>query len=63
MPTILRVNGDRIGFFSADGDEPPHGHVSKAGDACKFWIDPLQLAHNAGFTRPELWKAWNAYFE
>ena len=29
MPTILRIKGYRIGFFSADGDEPPHVHVDK----------------------------------
>jgi hypothetical protein len=54
MPTVFRIKGYRLGFFSADGDEPPHVHVSKGDSASKFWIDPVQLAHNAGFARHEL---------
>jgi hypothetical protein len=26
---MLHIAGYRIGFFSADGDEPPHAHVTK----------------------------------
>jgi hypothetical protein len=44
MPTILRFNGYRAGFFSADGDEPPHVHIDKDGNSAKFWLEPLQLA-------------------
>jgi len=54
MPTVLRVKGYRLGFFSADGDEPPHIHVSKDGNSAKFWLDPVQLAKDAGFSRHEL---------
>ena len=54
MPTVLRIKGYRLGFFSADADEPPHVHVSKAGSVAKFWLEPLQLAENAGFARHEL---------
>jgi hypothetical protein len=54
MPTVLRIKGYRIGFFSADGDEPPHIHADKAGNQAKFWLEPLQLAKNAGFSRSEL---------
>jgi len=76
MPTVLRIKGYRIGFFSADGDEPPHVHADKAGNQAKFWIDPVQLAKNAGFSRhelnevhdiltehqQELLRAWHEYF-
>ena len=76
MPTVLRIKGYRFGFFSADGDEPPHTHVSKEGNTAKFWLDPVQLAKDAGFSRhelnevhgiltehqPELLKAWHEYF-
>ena len=76
MPTVLRIQGYRIGFFSADGDEPPHVHVSKAGCQCKFWLEPVQLADNAGFARhdlreidsllaahqQQLLNAWHEYF-
>jgi hypothetical protein len=47
MPTVLQIQGYRIGFFSADGDEPPHVHVSKAGKVAKFWLNPVQLAETS----------------
>ena len=76
MPTVLQIQGYRIGFFSADGDEPPHVHVSKAGKVAKFWLNPVQLAENIGYRRHELneiirsleqnqqrlVEAWNEYF-
>jgi hypothetical protein len=76
MPTVLRVKGYRIGFFSSDFDEPPHVHVDKDGNQAKFWLEPLQLAKNAGFSRNELGEIydilrehrrellgkWNEYF-
>ncbi len=54
MPAVLRIKGYRIGFFSADGDEPPHVHADKGANQAKFWLEPLQLAKNAGFSRSEL---------
>ena len=63
MPTVLRIKGYRFGFFSADGDEPPHVHVDKAGNSAKFWLDPVQLAHNAGFARHELREVHNLISE
>lgn len=76
MPTVLCIKGYRIGFFSADGDEPPHVHADKDGHQAKFWIEPVQLARNVGFSRhelneihdiltqfqPELLRAWHEYF-
>ena len=76
MPTVLFIQGYRIGFFSADQDEPPHVHVTKAGCVAKFWLEPLQLATNIGFRRHELneivrlveahrtrlLEAWHEYF-
>ena len=54
MPTILRILGYRIGFFSADGDEPPHVPVARDDCQAKFWLDPVRLANNIGFRRHEL---------
>ena len=76
MPTVLRIKGYRIGFFSADADEPPHVHVDKGGGQAKFWLEPLQLAKDAGLSRrqlnevydilrahrQELLKKWHEYF-
>ena len=49
MPTILRLHGHRIGFYSAVPDEPAHVHIVEAGHEAKFWLDPLRLARNKGF--------------
>ena len=73
MPTILRLYGYRIGFYSAEPNEPSHVHVVKAGNEAKFWLDPVRLARNKGFreadlkqilklleaNRETLLKAWN----
>ncbi|HEY5042661.1 MAG TPA: DUF4160 domain-containing protein [Verrucomicrobiae bacterium] len=72
----MRIKGFRIGFYSADFDEPPHVHVDKGGNQTKFWLEPLQHAKNAGFARSELGEIydllrehrqelltkWNEYF-
>jgi hypothetical protein len=76
MPTVLRIKGYRIGFFSADGDEPPHVHVDKEDNQAKFWLEPVLLAKNIGFAQhelneindilsehqQELLRAWHDYF-
>ncbi len=54
MPTILRLYGYRIGFYSAEPDEPAHVHVVKAGSEAKFWLDLVRLARNKGFREADL---------
>ena len=54
MPTVLRVKGYRIGFYSSEPDEPAHMHVQKAGNEAKFWLAPVQLSWNKGFREAEL---------
>jgi hypothetical protein len=54
MPTALRIKGYRIGFFSADLNEPPHVHVTKEDRIAKFWLQPVRLVKNRGFARHEL---------
>ena len=54
MPTVLRVKGYRFFFFVADGYEPPHIHVAKEDRIAKFWLDPIEVARNDGFRKPEL---------
>ncbi|MFN0010828.1 MAG: DUF4160 domain-containing protein [Phycisphaerales bacterium] len=53
MPTILHDQGFRFQFYSADGSEPPHIHVHKAGNEAKWWLDPLREAWCRGYTRAE----------
>ncbi len=36
MPTIYRWKGFRFHFFSSEGLEPPHIHIRRAEDTCKF---------------------------
>ncbi len=54
MPTIFRWKGFRFHFFSNEGREPPHVHVRRAEDACKFWLNPVSSAYNDGMTGAEL---------
>jgi len=54
VPTVLRVKGYRIGFYSSELDEPAHVHVHKAGSEAKFWLAPVQLSWNKGFREAEL---------
>ena len=55
MPTIKQIsNGLRFFFFSFDCNEPMHVHVSRENMTCKFWIEPVALAKNHGFSAKEL---------
>ena len=76
MPTIYRYKGYRFHFYSSEGTEPPHVHVRRAEDTCKFWLDPVELVYNDGLNsselgevesvirehREEFLRAWNEYF-
>lgn len=52
MPTIFLFEGYRFFFFSNEGNprEPIHVHVRKDGSRAKFWLSPVGLANNQGFT-------------
>ena len=54
MPTVLKLKGYRFFFFSNEGTEPLHIHVEKAENYAKFWLDPLYVSVNHGFTSKEL---------
>lgn len=54
MPTVLRHRGFRFHFYSNEGQEPPHVHVRRAEDTCKFWLRPIGLAYNDGMKSHEL---------
>ena len=76
MPTVLRSGPYRVYFVSHDLDEPPHVHVDRDDRSAKFWLAPVALARNLGFTAVELRRvrrliaeyelrlleAWNDYF-
>jgi len=72
------LNMDHIGAFStlSDKEEPQHIHVEREDRVAKFWLDPVRLQRNGGFSREEvsriqkvilehrelLREAWNEYF-
>ncbi len=76
MPTVLRWNGYRFFFYSADGGEPAHVHVAKEDCEAKVWLNDCAVAINFGFParkigeivpktrerRAEFVEAWNDYF-
>jgi hypothetical protein len=55
MPTIKTLSdGFRFFFFSFDCNEPKHVHISRAEMTCKFWLEPVVLAKNYGFSAKDL---------
>lgn len=54
MPTVLRSGPYRVYFVSHDLKEPPHVHVDRDDPSAKFWLAPVTLARNLGFSAVEL---------
>jgi len=64
MPTVRGIPGPyRIFFFSFDCNEPLHVHVSRERMLCKFWLKPVALARNNGFSARELHRIRNVIAE
>lgn len=76
MPTVLVDGPYSFLFFSSDGPEPPHIHVRRDRQLAKFWLEPISLSKNRGFSEHELrqvaqlvvkhretlMEAWHDYF-
>ena len=54
MPTALRAGPYRVYFFSHEPNEPPHMHVDRDAKSAKFWLSPVSLTRNYGFSNVEL---------
>jgi len=55
MPTIRGIAGPyRLFFVSFDCHEPKHIHVQRERRTCKYWMEPIVLASNHGFSPIEL---------
>ena len=55
MPAIRGISGPyRLFFVSFDCREPKHVHVQRERRVCKYWMDPVVLASNHGFSPAEL---------
>lgn len=54
MPTVLRIGPYRFYFYSHElVGEPAHIHVDRDDRSAKFWLEPVSLARNLGFTASE----------
>ena len=76
LPTVFRDGPYRFYFYSHEPNEPPHVHVDRDSDSAKFWLEPVTLARNLGFSGVELrrieqvveenaimlLRAWNEHF-
>ncbi|NQU06728.1 MAG: DUF4160 domain-containing protein [Calditrichaeota bacterium] len=58
MPTILRIGSYRFFFYAGDRDEPYHVHVEHDDNVAKFWLNPVRLQNNKGFSRHEINNIW-----
>lgn len=56
MPTVLRIGGFKFYFYSHEPNEPPHIHIDRDRYSAKFWLEPVSLAKNIGFSPQELRK-------
>ncbi len=55
MPTVHGISGPyRLFFVSFDCHEPKHVHAQRERKTCKFWMEPVALASNHGFSAVEL---------
>ena len=55
MPTVKDIPGPyRFFFYSFDCNEPMHIHVRREKMTCKFWLEPIVLCKNHGFSPHEL---------
>src|SRR5436305_14410345 len=54
MPTVLQSGPYRFYFYSHEPNEPPHVHVDRDDLSAKFWLQPVGLARNLGFSPKEL---------
>lgn len=55
VPTVPGIPGPyRFFFYSLDCNEPRHVHIRRDRAICKFWIEPVGLAYNNGFSAKEL---------
>ena len=55
MPTVQNISGlFRFFFYSFDCNEPTHVHVRREKMTCKFWLEPIALRENHGFSSREL---------
>lgn len=55
-PVVLRSGPYRFYFYSHETTEPPHVHIDRDDQSAKFWLSPVSLAYNLGYSPKELRK-------
>lgn len=56
MPTLLRAGPYRLFIFMSDCQERRHVHVDGADHAAKFWLEPVSLADNLGYSPRQIYR-------
>jgi hypothetical protein len=51
---VLRTGPYRVYFYSHESNEAPHVHVDRDDYSEKFWLNPVTLQSNLGFSPNEL---------
>ena len=54
MPTVRGISGPYRFLYSFDCYEPKHVHVQRERMVCEFWLEPVVLSFNEGFSPAEL---------
>jgi len=54
MPTVARDGPFRVFFYSNEGAEPPHVHVSAGRATAKVWLRQVAIARSRHFSPREL---------
>ena len=55
LPQVYREREFSFRIYYNEGNEPPHVHIRRGGDAAKFWLVPrVSLYNSAGFNTAEL---------
>jgi hypothetical protein len=76
VPTVFKAKGFRFHFYSNEGFEPCHIHVTGHGGEAKFWIPSCQIVWSYNLKASELRQilklvhektriieeVWNAHF-
>ncbi|PZO43096.1 MAG: DUF4160 domain-containing protein [Shackletoniella antarctica] len=54
MPTLLRVGPYCFFCYAGDRDQPTHVHIERNSSEAKFWLTPVRLQFNKGFSSNEI---------
>jgi len=56
VPTAFQEGPYSFRFYSSDETEPIHIHVWSDGHRAKFWMNPITLVEQRGFSKSDMQK-------